>query len=170
MKRRAFLRGVGATAIAVGAIGCDSDKKQPENSGTNSKTAPVNARTPAPTLCQSTPLKQQQLTEEASILMVFMLASTQRTAGDCRQLAEDFFNDNGPVIDPNAMTRWGFDPTTGVQLVQSRSGMTPAQLRAQFNAIQSLFTKITSYSGPDCPGPNSILTIVKTAANVKVPS
>lgn len=171
MNRRKLLQGIGATAIAAGICGCNSEEK---TSSTKPEAKSSKTNGGLPQTCQNSDLDQPTLTLDASIMMVILLATTQAALSDCHHLADDFFPPDGsqPKVDPvQAKTKWGFDPTPFIQKISAaNTAKTPQQIHDAFVTVHNLFKAATSYSGPDCPGSKSIFELVTAGISLKIPN
>lgn len=184
MNRRKLLCALGATGIAVGMGACNSDQKADSaQSNSNQKSAspkPVAKDTPSD--CPNTPIPDQSDVDDlASILMVVMLSVSQKSLSQnfkCARLEDDLFQDNGnsDTTSAEAIARWGFnkDKNGNDRFTKSLSALKAAanavsslsDFHKALNTVHNVFLRASGYTGPDCPGPVGIKTIVSTAVNL----
>lgn len=162
MNRRKFATTAAAATIALGIPGCRTSKTENRvDIGTTSQTS---ARLPAK-------LDGSQVNFGARMLMVFMLAISQRDNSGGRLMDMFFPSDNSAPPD-TVFTAGHIRKDLGVgeselrAFVQSLNTFLPGQndaIKMRFDSVLTMFEAAFNYGKPDCPSQAALQAIIQTA-------
>jgi len=159
MKRRQFLNGLtAATVSGVAMVGCQS-KSQKNNAAAKA--------TPGSTP-DCTGGDPKEVCYKAQMLMIFMLAFSQKDFGTKVLFVEQIFPNTGTFQDfPNHpfVAKLGVD-AAALQFFRDQlinGGFNPTDIKKTFNTVNLFFSQLVAYTGSECPSQTSLTNIITTA-------